>query len=211
MGPVGPPCTFGVATSLSEYPEMPALDPRTTYEYIARAVFADGDTSQPSAPVRGTTLAPPTFDAKGSGNTGSGATNATATWVHTASGDYRAIVVGLRWAHTGGIFPPPPAGMPTRTATYGGTSMQSLNVVGLNGALLTAINGTFRYHEFFGLLDPPTGEQTVEISVDRPGAASITIEGCSVSYTEVSGFGSVTQVFGTEPGLAGAYGQFSCE
>ena len=55
-GPAGD--TFGVATSLSEYPDNAGLDPRTTYEYIARAVFADGDTSQPSAPVRGTTSRP---------------------------------------------------------------------------------------------------------------------------------------------------------
>lgn len=32
--------------------------------------------------------------------------------------------------------------------------MTSLGVVGLNNAALTDINGTFVYHEFFGLLSP---------------------------------------------------------
>lgn len=198
VDPPGPLYSFSVPASPPSHDDDAGLDPATTYEYTARAVFADGDPSEPSAPVRGTTLAPPTFEAKGAGNTGSGTNSATTTWSHTASGDFSAIVVGLWWAHTGFFSP---SGTPTRTATYGGTPMTSLGVVGLNNAALTDINGTFMYHEFFGLLNPPTGAQSVSLSVDRAGA-SITIEGCSVSYIAVSAFGSVSPDSGTEAGTS---------
>jgi hypothetical protein len=82
--------------------------------------------------------------------------------------------------------------------------MTSLGVIGLNNAALTAtaVNGTFVYHEFFGLLGPPTGVQTISLSVNRQGAGNVAIAGCSVSYTSVAGFGSVTSVSGTEAGTA---------
>ncbi|BBY43568.1 fibronectin type III domain-containing protein [Mycolicibacterium celeriflavum] len=191
---------FTVPASPPSHDDSAGLNPATTYEYTARAVFADGDRSEASAPVRASTLTPPAFDAVGAGNTGAGTANVTTTWSHTASGDSSAVVVGLRWSHTGGFFPP--SGTPTRTATYGGTLMTSLGVVGLNNAALTDINGTFVYHEFFGLLSPPTGEQPVSISVARPGAGSITVEGCSASYSAVSAFGSISANFGTEPGTS---------
>ncbi|MGE2691401.1 hypothetical protein [Mycolicibacterium pulveris] len=199
MGPADPPYRFKVVASLLSHDD-PGLDPATSYTYTAKAIFADGDASLPSAPVAGTTLPPPTFDAAGTGGSGAGTTNATATWTHTASADSTAVVVGMRWAHRGGFLPP--SGSPTRTATYGGNPMTSLGVVGLNNAALTAINGTFIYHEFFGLLSPPTGEQPVAVSIERAGAASITVEGCSVSYLAVSAFGAVTSGAGTEAGTA---------
>lgn len=199
MGPVDPPYTFSVTPSPPSHDDA-GLEPATTYTYTAKAIFADGDKSEPSAPVTGTTLPPPTFDAKGAGNSGSGNTSATTTWSHTASADATAVVVGLRWAHRGGLFPP--SGTPTRTASYGGDPMTSLGAIGLNNAALTAINGTFIYHEFFGLLNPPTGAQPVAVSVARTGAAAITVEGCSVSYIAVSAFGSVAAEAGTEAGTA---------
>jgi hypothetical protein len=77
--------------------------------------------------------------------------------------------------------------------------MQSLGVIGLNNTQLSSLNGT--YHEFFGLLNPPAGPQTVSLSVDRPGSTSVSIEGCSVSYTQVSAFVSpASSVAGTETG-----------
>ncbi|MDQ2637726.1 MAG: hypothetical protein M3Y83_12700, partial [Actinomycetota bacterium] len=158
MGPVDPPYTFSVPASPPSHDDA-GLQPSTTYTYTAKAIFADGDTSEPSAPVTGTTLPPPTFDAAGAGDSGAGTNSATATWMHTASADATAVVVGLRWAHRGGFLPP--SGSPTRTASYGGEPMTSLGVIGLNNAALTAINGTFIYHEFFGLLNPPAGAQPV--------------------------------------------------
>ncbi|MCV6981464.1 hypothetical protein H7I53_14675 [Mycolicibacterium pulveris] len=201
MGPSGPPYRFSVTASLASHDDDAALEPATTYTYTAKAKFADGDLSLSSAPVTGTTLPPPTFDAAGAGGSGSGTNTATATWPHTATADSTAVVVvGMRWAHRGGFLPP--SGSPTRTATYGGNPMTSLGVVGLNNAALTAINGTFIYHEFFGLLNPPAGEQPVAVTVERAGAASITVEGCSVSYIAVSAFGAVTANAGTEAGTA---------
>ena len=198
-GPPDPPFRFKVAASLPSHDD-PGLEPATSYTYTAKAIFADGDESLASAPVTGTTLPPPTFDAAGAGGSGAGTTSATVTWTHTASAAATAVVVGMRWAHRGGFLPP--SGSPTRTATYGGNPMTSLGVVGLNNAALTAINGTFVYHEFFGLLNPPTGDQPVAVSVERAGAASITVEGCSVSYLAVSAFGAVTADAGTEAGTS---------
>jgi hypothetical protein len=195
--PVGlppPPHTIEVMPLPAEHDDNDGLDSATTYEYVAYAVFADGDESDASAPAEGTTLAPPTFDAAGAGNTGQGINSASTTWPHTASGNSRAVVVGLRWAHIAG------SGVPTRTVTYGGTAMTSLGVVGLNNAVLSALNGI--YHEFFGLLNPPTGVQTVSLTVARTGALSINIEGCSVSYAGVSEFVSVPPVAGTEAGTS---------
>lgn len=198
MGPVGSPYTFSVAATPASHDDA-GLEPATTYSYTATAIFADGDKSSPSAPVMGTTLSFPTFDATGAGNSAAGTTSATTAWSHTASADADAVVVGLRWTQT--VFFAP-SGTPTRTARYGGNPMTSLGVVGLNNAALTDVNGTFVYQEFFGLLDPPIGAQTVELSVERAGAGSVTVEGCSVSYIAVSAFGSVSAVSGTEAGTS---------
>lgn len=198
VGPPGsadPPYTFRVPASPAVRDD-PGLEAATAYEYKARAIFPS-DSSEQSAPVIGTTLGAPavTFDATGGGGSDSGVGSATASWSHTASGDSRAVVVGLRWAHNSFV----PNVTPTRDATYGGVPMQSLGVIGLNNAQLTSSTGT--YDEFFGLTNPPTGPQTVSVSVDRNGATSVTLQGCSVSYTEVSTFGSPpSSVAGTEAG-----------
>lgn len=197
---VGPPYTFSVPASPAGHEDRAGLNPARTYQYTARAIFADGDMSLPSAPVSATTLGPPAFDAKGVGAPVSGTASASATWSHTASDDSSAVVVGLQWAHRGGFLPP--SGTPTRTATFGGTPMTSLGAVGLNNVPLTSINGTFVFHELFGLLNPPTGPQTVSLSVGRPGAAEINVQACSLSYTAVSAFGSVSTDFGTEAGTS---------
>lgn len=198
-GPVGPPFRFRFPSS-PDTRDDPGLKPATTYSYTAKAIFTDQEDSDQSAAVLGTTLSPPTFDAAGAGNSGAGTTAATATWSHTASADANAVVVGMRWAHRGTFLTP--SGTPTRTATYGGDPMTSLGVVGLNNAALTESNGTFIYQEFFGLLNPPTDTQTVEVTVERPGVASVTVEATSLSYRAVSAFGSVSAVAGTEAGTS---------
>ena len=200
MGPMGPPVTFRKTGSPNTQDDDENLESGTTYEYKARAVFGGGDTSEQSAPVRGATLAGVTFDSAGAGGTGSGAGSATTTWPHTVSAESNTVVVGMRWAQSVGLLPLNET--PTRTATFGGTVMTSLGVLGLNNAALTAtaLNGTFVYQEFFGLRDPPTGAQTVSVSVNRQGAGSVSLTGCSVTYKAVSGIGAVTSVFGTEAG-----------
>jgi hypothetical protein len=197
-GPVGMPVTFTVAASPATHDDDNGLEAATWYRYTARAVLPD-DTSEPSAPVDGATLGPPAFDAVANGTRVAANTKAITTWSHTASADASFVIVALRWQHNGSPFSA--AGTPTRTATYGGTPMTSLGVIGLNNAALTDINGTFTYHEFFGLLAPPTGPQTVSLSVERADAV-VTVDGCSVSYVRVSNFGSVSSVYGTEPGTS---------
>jgi hypothetical protein len=199
-GQLGPPVTFSFSAAPATHPDT-GLEPATTYEYTANAIFSDGEPSDTSASIQGTTLAAPTFDAAGTGNTGSGTDSASATWSHTASGESRVVVVGLRW-QLHGSFVSPQGITPTRSATYGGTPMTSLAVIGMDNHGLTEINGTFAYLELFGLSNPPTGTATVAIAVDRTGADSMRVDGCSVSYTEVSGLGSATTVSGGEPGTA---------
>ncbi|MGE5696744.1 MAG: hypothetical protein ACM4D3_16385 [Candidatus Sericytochromatia bacterium] len=199
--PVESPHPFEKTPSETTFDD-PGLAAATKYRYTVRAVYSDGETSAWSEPVNGTTLAlptpttHPTFDVSGTGATDSGFNGATATWTHTASGNSRAVLLGLRWAHTGPLINPQ---APVRTATYGGATMQSLGVFGLNNVSLTAVNGV--YHEFFRLLNPPAGPQAVSIAVSRSGA-SINISGNSVSYVEVSVFGPVSSVAGSEAGTS---------
>lgn len=196
--PVGPPYEFTVGATLPEHPDS-GLRPSTTYRYVAYGVYADGERSLASAPVDGTTLAPPTFDAVAAG-TGSGGEAATADWSHTTTAEAAVVIVGLGWAQSGNLLSG--GGTPTRTVTYGAMPMESLGVIGLNDAPLTSINGTFVFHEFFGLRAPPGGPQTVSASVTRNNATSITVEGCSVSYRTVRDFGPVSMVAGSEAGTA---------
>jgi hypothetical protein len=196
----GPPetaVTFEVGVGLPEYPDDD-LTPGT-YEYIAYAEYTDGEYSLDSEPVTGSTLGPPTFDAVGSAGVGTGAEAATASWSHTTSAEATAVVVGLRWSHAGNFASG--NGTPTRTVTYGGSAMASLGVIGLNGAPLANFNGTFVFHEFFGLIAPPAGPQTVTATVARNNT-TINLEGNSVSYRTVSAFGPVTPVAGSEAGTA---------
>jgi hypothetical protein len=191
-----PPVSFERDPSPAVYPDNDRLFPATPYTYKAQAVLADGGESKESSVNTMTLALEVTFDGTGgAGNTGNGTNLASTSWLHTPSGTPGAVVVGLRWAHNGPLLG---AAKPTRTVTYGGTTMTSLGVIGLNDATLTAINGT--YHELFGLLNPLTGAQTVAVSVSRPNANSIDIEGCSVSYAGVSAFAPVPSVFGTEAG-----------
>lgn len=168
------------------------------YKYKIREVYEDREPGPWSAEVDVYTpavSAPPTsvtFDAVGTGHTDTGFGNASTTWTHTASGNSPAVVVGLRWSQTGGI------GNPTRTVTYGGTAMQSFGARGLAGEDLNAINAA--YVELFGVLNPPSGAQTVSVTVDRT-ASQLSLEACSVSNSNVSAFGPpTTPVSGTEAG-----------
>ena len=132
-----------------------------------------------------------TFDTVSGGHTDSGIGDASTTWSHTASGNAAAVVVGVRWSQTGGI------GTPTRTVTYGAGAMQSLGVRGLNDEAINAFSGV--YEEFFGFRNPPTGAQTVSVTVDRT-ASNLSFEACSVSYAQVSSFVPAPPVSGTEAG-----------
>lgn len=120
------------------------------------------------------------YDATGAGSgavTGF-ATSLSRTWSHTASGSDRAVVVYF-YSFTSGID----LGSLTRTASYGGYSMTSLVAHQYTGG---------KFIEYFGLLNPPTGAQTVSISVSGGGNTGRSLVGNSQSYTGVSGFGATT-------------------
>jgi hypothetical protein len=175
------------------------LSADSVYEYKVRQIFGgDQPPSEwsPPATIETPAIAAPfvTFDAVSGGHTDSGFGNASATWSHTASGNSQAVVVGLRWSQTGGL------GNATRTVTYGGTTMQSLGVVGLAGEATNAVAAVFV--EFFGVRNPASGAQTISVTVAR-GASSVSLEACSISYAQVSGFGPpTTPVSGTEAGTS---------
>jgi hypothetical protein len=190
--PVGIPISFTIPAPLGVYND---LVQGGTYQYTAVGVYADGN-SEPSGPAFGTTLPPPTFDAVGAVGTSSGNDTVTASWSHSASGDARAVVVGLQWTQQGAVS----SGAADLNASYGGTSMgMPLDVKGLDNTDLNTPSGTFQ--GLFGLQNPPPGAQMVSVTVNCQGV-SLTVEANSVSYTEVSGFGAVSSVAGGEAGTS---------
>lgn len=107
-----------------------------------------------------------TLDSAGGGTTASGAT---ASWSHTALG---AVVVAVRAQSTFGAM--------TLSVDYGGTPM-------------TQLGSSVSFHSLgqlalFGLLTPPGGSQT--ITVTTTGGAGVNISTSSVSYLNVSSFGT---------------------
>ena len=124
------------------------------------------------------------FDAVGAGSGTSGSTGGqTMSWSHTGAGADLVVLVAVTAAKSisygvGG----------TRTCTYGGVAMTSLGVQATaNG------NG---WQEVFGLVAAPTAVQTVVWSSDQSASSAVFI-GQSVSYTGVSGFGSLVGASGT--------------
>lgn len=126
--------------------------------------------------------APVLFDAVGAGGratSGIGAGGVSFSFLHTASGEDRAVVVGLaRWWVVN----------PTSTdvsVSYGGQDMSPLEPMGLG-----VPSGGAGHTQQFVLLSPPTGPQAVEVSVSTPGSVVTYAIANSASYTNV---GSYTQ------------------
>lgn len=131
------------------------------------------------------------FDAVGGGNNVNGAASpANITWSHTATGSNRCVVVGL-CARDGTNL----TGV-TRAVTYGGVSMTSLGAIHAN-------NDTARqFAEFFYLLNPATGAQTVSVTCTHV-ANTFNLRANSVSYTGVGSVGTL----GTSVGLSASLSQ----
>lgn len=131
-------------------------------------------------------LVTPTFDAVGVGATGHGA-NQTLSWAHTITGD--AIIVAVSLDVSG------PA--PAVSAQVGGVQMTPL---AQTPVYFTAAGGSpFAPTTFycsvllFGLLNPPTGPQTITFT----STGTSYLAGNSVSYNNVSSFGSTITNTGT--------------
>lgn len=113
-------------------------------------------------------IAPVLYDTTGAGQS---AASGNISWSHTIGAGAKAILVGLTGA---GASP---------TAKVGATSMTSLATILVATGIRISV---------FGLLNPPTGAQTITIT--SPGNTS---GANSVSYSNVVGFGTGVTASGT--------------
>jgi len=102
-------------------------------------------------------------------------TSSPVTWSHTINGNCLVIpfIQETNGTSTG-----------TMSATVGGQAMSSLYY-----ALYFNAVGYYAYVGMFGLINPPTGAQTISIS--QPTNSNHWFQGGSLSYRNVSSFGSV--------------------
>jgi hypothetical protein len=122
------------------------------------------------------------FDAVGPSSAGTNSASSPMTWTHTATGSNLAVIVGI--SQNNNIYN---AG--EVTVTYGGTAMTFLGERPSN-------DQTAGLAQLFGLVNPPTGAQTV--SVQR-SAGTYGFIGGSISFTGVD----QTTPFGTAVTAAG--------
>jgi hypothetical protein len=113
------------------------------------------------------------YDAVGAGATANSGSVSSLSWSHTVGASATAVVVLVASYELGTI-----------SATFGGTTMTNLGSQSANNAGNTA--GAV---VMFGLLNPPTGAQTVNVSFG--GTLPIVAAGNSTSYTGVGAFSSV--------------------
>jgi hypothetical protein len=137
---------------------------------------------------------PVAYNATGTIAIGSNITNGqSASSTHTASGSKRFVILTLVAVQAN-----PNAANYTaysRVATYGGVSMSSLGGMHYNN------DSTVGWIEVFYLFNPPTGSQTVQISVTKsPVANVLSIFFNTVSYTGVSSLSSLSTAFGAAAG-----------
>lgn len=111
------------------------------------------------------------------------------SWSHTSSGDDRIVLVVITVLQTEDNYT-----THTRTVTYGGIAMTSLGGIHANNT-----NGR-NWVEFFYLFSPPTGSQTVSVTVAKSSTTYYRLSGTSISYTRCKGIYGVTTGFGTEAG-----------
>lgn len=125
----------------------------------------------------------PAFDAVGAAYAG---ISSTPSWLETIAANAAAILVG---ANINSASAPA-----TLTATVGSTPMTLLqNLAMPSGGGRVVI---------FGLLAPPTGSQTVTISIGSHGSGSVFTAANSASYINVSSFGTVATNTGTGTALS---------
>jgi hypothetical protein len=134
-----------------------------------------------------------TYDASG----GSGYTSSTSTtssisgsWSHTAASGSSVFVIVSIAANAA-------SGSVTRSATYNGTTMQSLGAQNFN-------NGSFGWVEIFWLQGAGTGSSaTVSISISNPSSYTYNaVAANSISFFNVQGVGSSITNFGLSTSLS---------
>jgi hypothetical protein len=125
-----------------------------------------------------------TYDATGHPTTGTG-TAETLTWTHPIAGN--CVIVATTVASDV---------QPVVTASVGSTAMILLGGIPIGNYKGL---GTYWGLVLFGLLNPPTGTQTISLSV---ASGTDYIAANSVSYFNVSGFGSIFTNTGTDTTLS---------
>lgn len=118
---------------------------------------------------------PVAYNATGGGNNRGG--SGTMSWTHNSSGDDRAVLVLLSAYHTN-------TGTTTdiTSVQYGSTVVPRLGV---------HQQGSYARMFIYGMLNPPTGNQTVSVSCSASNSLAGFV-GNTVSYTNVADFGAIT-------------------
>lgn len=132
-----------------------------------------------TAILRPQPLIPVAYDSTGAAGSVNGATAGTASWTHTISGNAVVLALSLQSSLS----------TTTATAKVGTTSMTLLG----SSAQFTSA-GYFISSVLFGLLNGPTGSQSVSVTMNS-GADYCVAN--SVSYKNVSHFGAVVSNTGT--------------
>lgn len=182
------PAATATATALLPIPSTAITAPVASANGSALAATVSGTAALTAPTALGsssalvptvTAVSPVTYTATGAGGSGTGSSGATMSWSHTISGNALIVAVSLESGST----------TTTATAKVGTTSMTLLgSAPNFNNS------GYYARVVLFGLLSPPTGSQT--ITVTTSGGANY-LEGNSVSYTNVTSFGSVVTGSGT--------------
>lgn len=128
-----------------------------------------------SAPtVTATSQTAPVFDAAATGaNTNGFIGTLVTTWSHTCTGTNRVVFVAFEFRAGGQSAA---VGSQTRTVTYGGVAMTVVSQLPLPNDTACAV-------EVWKLVNPPTGAQTVSVSVGNGTNTGRACAGVSVSYT----------------------------
>lgn len=117
----------------------------------------------------------PIYDSTGAGSAGLGTSR---SYTHTVSADAKAVVLYMNTSSASYST----TVAPTPTVTFGGQAMTLL------GRVYAFTDGTtWTWLCAYGLLNPPTGSQTVSATLANSYTAMNT-----VAYTDVVGFGTVT-------------------
>lgn len=120
---------------------------------------------------------PVAYNATGGGNSRGG--SGTMSWTHNSSGDDRAVLVLLSTYN------------PNTSVTSDITSVQYGSIALPRLGVHQHPDGLYARMFIYGMLNPPTGNQTVSVSCTSSNIVS-GFAGNSVSYTNVADFGAVT-------------------
>jgi hypothetical protein len=126
----------------------------------------------------------PVFDVVGAGSTGTG-TAKTLTWSHTITGN--CVILGVHHGDQAAT---------TSIAKVGTTSMTQLGSLLFSG---NGVSGNNFYVDLFGLLNPPTGAQTMTTTIS---AAIDFVAANSVSFSNVSSMSATQTNTGTGTSLS---------